>query len=169
MLKRLMLAALAAAIMAGPASAQFASKFSWGPTVPMFKISLEDSLDGDRGEFLAAGAGVFFAGNLAPTADGRWRMVTFAMPVFVNYQDGFGLDAGLTIGTLNNLFSIGVAASLLKDGTAVGSVFTRENTYVLISASLNFGGGSPGLPADAAKLTSSGGSLYERPPGYVGW
>ena len=166
MLRKFLMAAVISAAIAAPASAQFAGRFSWGPTMPMFKVSLADSIaDGeDRTSFLAAGAGAFFAGNLAPSQDGRWRMVTFALPVFVNYDNGVGFDAGLTVGTLNNLISFGFATPLIRNGDVVDDVFSRETTYLLISASLNFGAGVQGSDEQVRKLAASGN--YGRPPGY---
>ena len=169
---KMLIAALMLMCFASTASAQFASRFTWGPTIPMFKVSIDDSLEGDRGTFLSAGAGFFLGANLAPTADGRWRMITFSLPVFINYEDGFGLDAGLMIGTLNNLLSAGIGTGLLSDGQAVEDVFSRENTYILISASLNFGSGGPGSEAQQRALgakEAAGETFHTRPPGYVGW
>ena len=162
-------------LLATSAGAQFADRVSWGPTLPFIKIPL-DTLAETSSTLLSAGAGVAPMFNLAPTQDGRWRMVTFALPMFVTYDEGFGWDGGLTIGTLNNLLSFGVAATLIKaddsggptTGVFSGDGFTRENTFLIVSASLNFGGGGQGSPEQASKLASHE-PVHTRPPGYVGW
>lgn len=175
-MKRLFLTLLTVALLASPAAAQFASKISWGLTMPMIKVALDSANSGDT-SFLEAGAGVVPMFNLAPSSDGRWRMVTFGLPQFINYEKGFGWDAGITIGTLNNLLSFGVATVLVKTsddgspavGLFAGDGFSRENTYLVFSASLNFGGGSAGTPEMAAKIAAAREPVHSRPPGYVGW
>lgn len=176
-LAKFLVVVAALAVLAVPAQAQFAKNFTWGPTLPLFKIPL-DTLGSDP-TFLDAGAGVKAMLNVAPTQDGRWRMVTFGLPIFVNYSNGLGLDAGLTIGTFNDLLSFGVASILLRaddgggpsTGLLTGDGFTRQNTYLIVSASLNFGAGGQGSAAQQQALMSKAGGepVHTRPPGYVGW
>lgn len=172
-MRKVLLIAAAIGLFAMPARAQFAQRVSWGPTIQFAKIALDSANTGDT-SVLAAGAGVSINFNLAPTADGRWRMVTFGIPVFATYDKGFGLDMGLTLGTLNNLVSFGIAAQMLKADDAGGPStgllagdFSRENVYLLVGFGLNFGGGSIGTPEQQMKAGTAGN--YGKPPGYVGF
>ena len=167
------LVAVAAFLLPMRAWAQFAERVSWGPTVQFAKIALDSASAGDT-SVLATGAGVSVNFNLAPTADGKWRMVTFGVPMFMTYQDGFGFDMGLTLGTLNNLLAFGIGAEMLHSveggGPSTGLMagdFGRENVFLLVSFGLNFGFGSTGSAEQVGKMGT--GDYGTRPPCYVGF
>lgn len=153
-----------------------AASFSHGPTLPFFTVSF-DSVgvhDGVHGGWLNQGAGYSFNWNFAPTETGAVRMLTVGVPVFANFNGGdpstFSFAVGATLGTFNNLVSIGPAVRVINvapgrepDGVFANG-FTREDVFMLVSFGLNLGGGTP---APRSKLSLRAAAPESPPPCYL--
>src|SRR5512139_477537 len=81
--------AVAAAVIVTPldASAQMASEFSHGPTLPFMTVKFDETGDAHAG-ILDAGAGYSFNFNLKPDATGEVRWLTVGVPMFVRFAGG---------------------------------------------------------------------------------
>lgn len=181
---RYVLAAWAAApvvaflLLAPPAkAANIASDWSWGPTMPMFTVRFDSIGEhgGVHGGVLNAGAGVTLNRNFLPNADGSVKQLTLGLPIFASFTGGdpstFSLAAGATLGTFNNLVSLGaavkffdVAPGRLPAGLIDG--LDRTDVIVLISFGLNLGGGEP-RPLKAGLFEALRPRDPSPPPGYV--
>jgi hypothetical protein len=148
-MNRLALAVLAVLFLGTPALAQQAAPFSHGLTVPMFSIRFDEN-DKGHANFLTEGAGYSFNFNMLPSDDGLWRRLTIGLPVFLQIpeQDNFSVSAGATIGTFNNLISIGCAIDLAdlnptgEDSGLFTGEFTKQNVAILMALNFNFGTGT---------------------------
>jgi len=146
---------------------QVASTFSHGPTIPMYVIGF-DSSGTASSSFLVAGAGYNFDRNFLPSADGRVRWLTVGLTTFFQVPANAGLSfaVGPHIGTFNNLISVGAIFDMAnlgpnQSGLLVGD-FGKENVKILLSFSLNFGGGSEPTGLEKVAL----GRTEKPPPNY---
>ena len=155
------LAAIVAVTSLAPSVAQAeggaAQSFSHGPSIPLIKINLEEVVDEDgksetdaTAEALAAGAGYSFNFNFLPNTKGDIRWLSLGVPVFLSTEDGLEnvtVATGLTVGTFNNLFSLGVTYDLVKveEGPGDSGLFLgpeTTNLSILVNVGFNFGSGT---------------------------
>lgn len=170
-----------AVLLASPnrAEGQLARPFTHGPTIQFFRIYFTEIVDADTGEtetdqnfsVLAAGAGYSFNFNFAPGSDGTVRWFTIGIPLFLSIDGSKRLTfaAGLTVGTFNNLLSIGLSYNLfdvrgegMEDGGLAGGEEFPFPLAVLVNFGFNLGGGDPAPPS----TPSAGPGEEVSPPNY---
>ena len=177
----LRLAAVAAALLmalVAPTSAQNqATTFSHGPTVPVWTVGFDSTGAATTG-MLNAGAGYALSWNMFPTWDGRWRRLTVSVPFYVAIpeQGEFAYRTGLTLGTLNNLLSMGAVLDMVRSegegqkgtGALLGNVH-KSNLSFVFSFGINFGSGGAPDPSYIASASKAGQPVATNsPPNYVG-
>jgi hypothetical protein len=177
-MNRLRALGVAAAILAtivAPASADnHATTFSHGPTMPVWTVGF-DSTGAARTGMLNAGAGYSLNYNLFPTWDGGYRRLTIGVPFYVVIPETgqFAYRLGLTLGTLNNMLSMGAVLDMVRTdgqggpgtGALLGDI-SKQNLAFVFSFSLNMGSG--GTP-DPATQKAGASTTPKSAPGYVGW
>lgn len=160
--------------LAAPVAAQEASSWSFGPSLPFYAVEWDSAGDA-RSSFMDAGVGVAFMRNFFPTWDGSLRMLSVGVPLFVSAVDADNLRvaAGLTVGTFNNLVSVGVAFDVANivdgpgdTGAFVGD-FGKENVRLLLSFGFNIGGGTPTPAPSGASAALLSARASAPPPCYV--
>jgi hypothetical protein len=129
--------------------------FTHGPSIQAFRVSRERDAAGTlqdwRATILSAGAGYSF--NFHPLCssgcDTSW--VTVGIPAYVSYVSSpnrFTLAPAISIGTLNNLFSIALGYALFdlaegreSRGLLLGKL-DQSLFYYTINVGFNFGAGT---------------------------
>jgi hypothetical protein len=163
----------------GSSSAQnTATTFSHGPTIPVYVVAFDSA--GTAGtSMLTAGAGYGLNWNLFPTWDGRYRRLTIGLPMYVNLPEAgaFRFSLGGTIGTLNNLLSMGVAVDMVnttgEDGdSGTGALlgdFSKANIRFVFGLNFNLGSGGSPDPSYVASASKAGQPVASNPPpNYLG-
>jgi len=161
--------ALVALCMAATVDAQnTAPNFSHGPTIQFFAVDFDSTGDAES-SMLTAGAGYSFNFNFFPSLDGTIRHLTLGVPVFMQIPANgeFAYSLGVTLGTFNNLLSIGAVAELVDTDTDTGLLlgdFSRSNVRLVFSVGFNLGGGSQPTAARVAGMQKAGVPVDRSPP-----
>jgi len=163
--------AAALTCLASTASANHASFFSHGPTMP-FTVVQFDSSGKPSSALFPAGLGYTLNFNFLESADGRVRWFTLGYPVFLNAADeNFQARLGLTVGTYNNLLAVGAAFDLVdtkRDTGAFMGDFGWENVRFLFSLNFNLGSGmAEPPPAMASKNSNEVTAVHEAHAGFA--
>jgi len=158
----LVLALLVAGSKVAQADSLDVPSFSHGPSIQAFTVKRARAVDGTLSDwtptFLASGAGYSFNFNVLGSTSNAGKVcpcktayLTIAIPVYVSYapKDGaLNVSTALTLGTANNLFSVGLGYGLidtLNDRRSYGLLIGRTDAsllFVTINVGFNFGGGS---------------------------
>jgi len=153
-----------------------ATTFSHGPTMPVWTVGFDSTGAAETG-MLNAGAGYSLNYNLFPTWDGGYRRLTIGVPFYVAIPKTgeFAYRLGLTLGTLNNMLSMGAVLDMVRTdgnggpgtGVLLGDI-SKENLSFVFSFALNMGTGGAPTPTGASKVAGVETS-HKNAPGYVGW
>lgn len=129
---------------------------------------------------LSAGAGYALNFNFFPNWDGSVRRMTVGVPLYINLPEAgaFRFSVGGTVGTLNNLLSMGVAVDMVNTtgddgdpgtGALLGN-FSKENVRFVFGINFNMGSGAPPDPVAQNALRKAGSPVSAKnPPNYMGW
>ncbi len=171
---------LACAVAAGPVTGSAQERnlvpfFSHGPTIAAMKLTRDRAAADPNDwqvELLTAGAGYGFNFHVFCKQGCETSWLTLAINAYASYDstnENVNISPALSVGTFNNLFSLGIGYALFDQrkgvpdkGLLIGE-FDKTLWFWSVNFGFSFGGGKP--PAEAAPGAAA---LPRKPPvGFV--